>query len=105
MLPLAYLSLLLAGLFGILRKARLLQVAALAGLLAAACSLASVFWLNSGLKEMLADAASGAPRDLLGMVRRSVAQQVEVSPEVGLYLLLLALGALLLASFLPARQS
>jgi len=101
-LPLAYLSLVLAGVFVFWGKNRPLQVTAGVGLLAGAYSLLSVFWLSSGVKEML---AGGERRTLLGLVRRSVARQVDVSPELGLYLLASALAALVLASFLlPARR-
>ena len=102
-LPLAYLSLLLAGVFMVWGKNRPLQVTAGVGLLAGAYSLLSVFWLSSGVKEMVAGGEGG--RTLLGIVRRSVARQVDVSPELGLYLLAGALAALVLASpLLPARR-
>ncbi|HKZ52600.1 MAG TPA: hypothetical protein VJ085_04895 [Candidatus Acidoferrales bacterium] len=101
-LPLAYLSLLLAGVFMVWGKNRPLQVTAGVGLLAGAYSLLSVFWLSSGVKEMVADSEG---RTVLGIVRRSVARQVDVSPELGLYLLAGALAALVLASpLLPARR-
>jgi hypothetical protein len=101
-LPLAYLSLLLVGAFVFWGRNRLLQVTAGVGLLACAYSLLSVFWLGSGVKEMV---AGGERRTLLGIVRRSVARQVDVGPELGLYLLVGALAALVLASLLlPARR-
>lgn len=99
-LPLAYLSLLLSGAFALWGKNRPLQVSASVGLLAGAYSLLSVFWLSSGVKEMV---AGGQGRTLLGIVRRSVARQVDVSPELGLYLLAGALAALVLAS--PPRRA
>jgi len=99
-LPAAYVSLVLTGVLAGLGAVRGVQVSAVLGFLAGAYSLASIFWLNIGLKQMLA--GGGASQNLLGALRRSVAQQVEVSPEIGLYLLLATLTALLLASFLPA---
>jgi len=103
-LPLAYLSLLLGGVWVLLRKARLWQVTAAAGLLAGVYSLLSVFWLSRGLQAMVA--GSGSKRSLLGLVRRSVAGQVDVSPEIGLYLLAGTLAAMLVASlFLAPKRS
>lgn len=102
-LPLAYLCLALVVVFGLLGKSRLLQGSAAVGLSAAAYSLVSVFWLNSGLKQMFAGAAASRG-SLMGALRRSVAQQVEASPDYGLYLLLGSLAALLLAGFLPSRK-
>jgi FAD/FMN-containing dehydrogenase len=101
-LPLAYLSLLLAGVLALLRQRRLWQITAGVGVLAGAWSLLSVFWLNSGVKQMVE--GGGSDRSLLGLVRRRVAGNVEVSPEIGLYLLAAFLLVLLAASFLPAFQ-
>lgn len=107
-LPLAYLALVLGAVFVVLRKARLLNASAAVGLLAAVYSLVSVYWLNSGVKEMVMGGGRGSKVPLIGALRKSVAEQVEVSSEVGLYLLAAALAALLLASFLsasPAKRS
>lgn len=98
-LPGAYVSLVLTGVLAALGAGRGLQVSAVLGFLAGAYSLASIFWLNIGLRQMVG--GGGASQNLSGALRRSVAQQVEVSPEIGLYLLLATLTALLLASFLP----
>ena len=102
-LPLAYLALVLGGIFAVLHKPALsgaegsrplTPLCGAVGLLASVYSLVSVYWLNSGVKEML-----------LGGLRKSVAEQVEVSSEAGLYLLAAALAALLLASFLPLGEN
>lgn len=101
-LPLAYLSLLLGGVWALLRKIRLWQLMAAVGLLAGVYSLLSVFWLNRGLQAMV---AGGEPkRSLLGLVRRSVAGRVDVSPEIGLYLLAGTLAAMLVASLVLAPK-
>lgn len=101
-LPLAYLSLLAAGALALLHKKRLWQMAAGIGVLASAWSLLSVFWLNSGVKQMVA--GGGSDRSLLGLVRHRVAGNVEVRPELGLYLLVAFLLVLLVASSLPWLQ-
>lgn len=72
-LPLAYLSLALVVAFGLLGKSRLTRASAAVGLLAATWSLSSVYWLNTGLKQMVA-AGTASRGSLLGAVRRSVAQ-------------------------------
>lgn len=103
-LPLAYLSLVLGAVWVLRRKARLWQVTATLGLLAGIYSLLSIFWLSRGLQAMVA--GSGSRRSLLGLVRRSVAGQVEVNPEIGLYLLVGSLAAMLVASlFLVPKRS
>jgi hypothetical protein len=50
-------------------------------------------------------AGSGSGRSLLGIVRRAAAGKVEVSPEIGLYLLAGSLAAMLIASLflIPKR--
>lgn len=101
-LPLAYLALALGAGLVWLRRPLLLQAAAAVGLLAGVYSLLSVYWLSSGVKEMVAG-GGGSRLPVLGALRKKVAAQVEVSPELGLYLLAAALAALLLASFLPTR--
>ncbi|MGH9863559.1 MAG: hypothetical protein ACRD35_09060 [Candidatus Acidiferrales bacterium] len=98
-LPAAYVSLVLTGVLAALSAVRGVQVSGVLGFLAGAFSLASVFWLNIGIKQMVGGGSAG--HSPLGALRRSVAQQVEVSPEIGLYLLVATLTALLLASFLP----
>jgi hypothetical protein len=102
-LPLAYLSLALGAVWVLLRKARLWQVTAAVGLLAGVYSLLSIFWLSRGLQAMVAGSGSG--RSLLGIVRRAAAGKVEVSPEIGLYLLAGSLAAMLIASLflIPKR--
>jgi len=100
-LPGAYVSLVLTGVLASLGAVRGVQVSAVLGFLAGAYSLASIFWLNIGLKQMVGGGGSNPSQNPFGTLRRSVAQQVEVSPEIGLYLLVAVLTALLLASFLP----
>lgn len=103
-LPVAYVCLLLAAALVFLPASWPLQLAAVLGLLSGVYSLISVFWLNSGVKAMLAG-MGGRRGGFLGLFGRKVAQNVEVSPEFGLYLLLATLVVLLLASFLvPARR-
>jgi hypothetical protein len=103
-LPLAYLSLALGAVWVLLRKARPWQATAAVGLLAGVYSLLSVFWLSRGLQAMVA--GRGSDRSLFGLVRRSVAGKVDVSPEIGLYLLAGALAAMLVASlFLVPKRS
>lgn len=104
-LPVAYLALVLGGVFVLLRKSRPLTATGAVGLLAGVYSLVSVYWLNSGVKEMLVGGSRSSHVPLLGTLRKSVAEQVTVSSEVGLYLLAAALAALLLASFLPAGSA
>lgn len=99
-LPLAYLTLLLGSVFVLLRRTRALQITAAVGVLAGAYSLVSVYWLSSGVKAMVIGRGSRLP--IIGALRKSVAEQVAVSPEIGLYLLAAALAALLLTSFLPS---
>ncbi|MEE8200369.1 MAG: hypothetical protein V3R29_04290 [Candidatus Acidoferrales bacterium] len=104
-LPLAYLSLLLAGVFALWAKWRPLPVTAAVGLLGGVYSLISVFWLSGGVKEMVAESGgrfSGVP--LLGRLSKSAAEQVEVSPELGLYLLVAVLAVVLLAGVLPGGK-
>lgn len=103
-LPLAYLCLLVGATLALLRKGRALKVTAAVGLLAAAYSVVSVYWLSGGLKEMVAGASSGGKIPIFGGLRKKVAEQVMVAPELGLYLLAAALAALLLASFLPSAK-
>lgn len=102
-LPLAYLSLLVGGVLVLVRKSRALQVDAAVGLVAGVYSLLSVYWLSGGVKEMVAG-GRGSRIPLWWSLRKSVAEQVSVTPEIGLYLLAAALAALLLASFLPAGK-
>ena len=101
-LPLAYVSFLLAGVFAARARTRPLQVTAAVGWLAGAYSLASVCWLNSGVRQMVGGGGSRLPG--MDWLRGKVAERVSVNPEVGLYLLVGALTALLLASFLPAGK-
>lgn len=107
-LPLAYLALLAGGVLAWLRKPRALQVTAAVGVLAGIYSLLSVSWLNTGLKEMVTAGSSGRGRDasavLVDALRQKIAAQFDVSSEFGLYLLTTALGALLVASLLPADK-
>jgi len=102
-LPLAYLSLLVGAALAALQKPRALQVTAAVGLLAGAYSVVSVFWLSGGLKEMVAG-GGGSRIPILGGLRKKVAEQVMVNPEIGLYLLAGLLAALLLVSFLPSGK-
>ena len=102
-LPLAYLSLLAGGALVLLRKDRALQVTAAVGLLAGVYSVISVYWLSDGLKAMVGG-GSGSRIPIFGGLRKQVAAQVAVNPELGLYLLAAALAALLLASFLPSSK-
>lgn len=103
-LPLAYLALLLGAVFVGLEKWRPFQATVAVGLLAGVYSLISVFWLSSGIREMVAGASRGPRIPLLGQLLKSAAANVEVSPELGLYLLAAALAALLLAGFLPGER-
>jgi len=103
-LPLSYLALLLGAGLVFLRSARPLQITSAVGVLAGGYSLVSVFWLAGGVKEMVAGSPSGSKIPIFGSLRKSVAAQVEVTPETGLYLLVAALAALLLASLLPAGK-
>jgi len=102
-LPLAYLSLILGAALALLRKPRALQVTAAVGLLAGVYSVISIYWLSGGLKAMVAG-GSGSRIPILGGLRKKVAEQVAVNPELGLYLLAAALAALLFASFLPISK-
>lgn len=103
-LPLAYVSLLLGGGFVFLQLWRALPIAAAVGLLATVFSLFSVFWLSSGVKEMISGGSRDARASLLGGLRKAVGEQVDVGPELGLYLLAVALAALLFIHFLLFRQ-
>lgn len=100
-LPLAYLAFAVGGILVLLGKGRGLQITAASGLLAGVYSLVSIFWLQDGVKQMVAGSAKGGV-PLLGGLRKAVAAQVEVNPELGFYLLVAALAALLITSFLPA---
>ena len=102
-LPLAYLSLVAGAALALLRKDRALSVTAAVGLLAGVYSVISVYWLSGGLKAMVAG-SSGSRIPIIGGLRKKVAEQVMVNPELGLYLLAAALAALLLASFLPSGK-
>lgn len=102
-LPLAYLALLLAGVFAAWGKRLPLRIAAVVGLLAAAWSLVSVFWLSRGVQEMVAAGAGRSGVPLVGLIVKSELR-VEVAPEFGLYLLVATLAAVLAASFLPAGK-
>ncbi|OFV84028.1 MAG: hypothetical protein A2620_00050 [Acidobacteria bacterium RIFCSPHIGHO2_01_FULL_67_28] len=101
--PLAYLSLVAGAALALLRKDRALSVTAAVGLLAGVYSVISVYWLSGGLKAMVAG-SSGSRIPIFGGLRKKVAEQVMVNPELGLYLLAAALAALLLASFLPSGK-
>ncbi len=103
-LPLAYLSLVAGAALALLRKPRALNVTAAVGLLAGVYSVISVYWLSGGLKAMVAGAGSGSRIPIFGGLRKQVAAQVAVNPELGLYLLAATLAALLLASFLPSGR-
>ena len=102
-LPLAYLSLLVGAALALLRKDRALNVTAAVGLLAGVYSVISVYWLSGGVKEMVGG-GGGSRIPIFGGLRKKVAEQVMVNPELGLYLLAAALAALLLASFLPSGK-
>jgi hypothetical protein len=102
-LPLAYLSLVAGVALAWLRKPRALTVTAAVGLLAGVYSVISIYWLSGGLKAMVAG-GGGSRIPILGGLRKKVAEQVAVNPELGLYLLAAALAALLLASFLPSGK-
>ncbi|MGH9787579.1 MAG: hypothetical protein ACRD4U_02600 [Candidatus Acidiferrales bacterium] len=102
-LPLAYLSLVLAGVFAAWGKPLPLRSTAVLGLLAAAWSVVSVFWLSRGVQEMVAAGAGRSGVPLVGRILKSELK-VEVAPELGLYLLVAALAAVLAASFLPASK-
>ncbi|MCI0404391.1 MAG: hypothetical protein L0212_12880 [Acidobacteria bacterium] len=102
-LPLAYLSLLLAGVFAAWNKALPLRLAGAVGLLAATWSVISVLWLSRGVEEMVAAAAGRSGVPLVGRIFKDELK-VEVAPEIGLYLLVAALAAALAASLLTADK-
>jgi hypothetical protein len=102
-LPLAYLALLLGSIFVLLNKAKWARVAAVLGVLSSVWSLVSVFWLSSGVKEVVAG-AGGSRMPLLGRVTQAMAEKTSVSPEVGLYLLVVWIAGMLLGSFLLRKQ-
>ncbi len=102
-LPLAYLSLLLAGALAAWGKLLPLRITVGIGLLAGAWSMVSVFWLSRGVQEMVAAGAGRSGIPLVGRILKSELK-VEVAPEYGLYLLAAALAAALVASFLPAGR-
>jgi len=102
-LPLAYLSLLLAGVLAAWGKRLPLRITVAVGLLAGAWSIVSVFWLSRGVEEMVAAGAGRPGIPLVGRIFKSELK-LEVAPEYGLYLLVGALAAVLAASFLPAGK-
>jgi len=102
-LPLAYLSLLLAGVFAAWGKPLPLRITAVVGLLAASWSVVSVFWLSQGAQETVAAGAGRSGVPLVGRIFKNELR-VEVAPELGLYLLVAALAAVLVAGFLPGGK-
>ena len=102
-LPLAYLSLLLAGVFAAWGKPLPLRLTAVIGLLAASWSVVSVFWLSQSAQEMVAAGAGRSGVPLVGRIFKNELR-VEVAPEYGLYLLVAALAAVLVAGFLPGGK-
>lgn len=102
-LPLAYVSLLASAVLLLLRKSLWLRVSAAVGLFACVWSFLSVFWLSSGVKDMVAG-AGGSRIPLLGRVTQSLAEKTSVSPEWGLYLLGCSLVVLLLFSLAPGKK-
>ncbi|MGH9789224.1 MAG: hypothetical protein ACRD4U_11040 [Candidatus Acidiferrales bacterium] len=102
-LPLAYFSLLVAGGLAAWGKRLPLRLTVAVGLLAAVYSVISVFWLSRGVQEMVAAGAGRSGIPLVGRILKSELK-VEVAPEFGLYLLVAALAAVLVASFLAAGK-
>jgi hypothetical protein len=102
-LPLTYLALLLGSIRALMNKAKWVRVAAVIGVLSSAWSLVSVFWLSSGVKEVVAG-AGGSRVPLLGRVTQAMAEKTSVSPELGLYLLACTSVALLVISLIGTKK-
>ena len=102
-LPLAYVSLLVGGVFLLMGKSRWVRIPAGIGLLASVWSLLSVLWLSSGVKEMVAG-AGGSRVPLLGRVTKSLAEKTSVSSEWGLYLLAGSVAVLLVVALVPGKK-